>query len=526
MLKVPPGFSVSVFASGLPGARLMALSPEGVVVLAKRAEVVALPDANGDGTAEPTVLADGLNYAHSVAFNGGYLYIGTTAAVLRAKWAAGAIAGPVDTYVTLPSSTPALHTSRSIAFGPDGRLYVGIGSSCNVCVEEDGRRTTIQVYDGPGSTGRTFAAGLHNAVGFDWDPVTGRMWSADTGQEQLGDDYPPDEINLIEDGRHYGFPFFHGKSVASTVPELASVARTLSAGDVVAPVFELPAHASPLGLTFYRGTAFPPAYRSSIYVAIHGSTQRSTKIGYAVARIVMQDGRPVESEDFVTGWLSGDAVSGRPAGVVTGADGALYISDDNKGFVYRVAAAQAATPASGATSRPLLTERLPALNGATLDARLVEVTLWARRHLNRASPSVPGRRLRARGRAAHAAGRTAGTHRARRRELLRIARRRARRVGQCQRHRTGALPRLLHLRPRDADQPAGAAAAALRPLDACYFSGMPRRRGQPATARDVPVSRGISGTSRPPRHPRPTGASSTPRPRRGSVDRRSTRATR
>ncbi len=372
VLTVPVGFAVSVFASGLPGARLMTVSPEGVVVVARRTEVVALPDANGDGTAEPTVLVDGLGYAHSVAFNDGFLYIGTTAAVLRVKWTAGAVAGPVETYVTLPSSTPALHSSRSIAFGPDGRLYVGIGSSCNVCIEADWRRTTIQVYDGPSSAGRTFAAGLHNAVGFDWDPATGRLWSADTGQEQLGDDYPPDEINLIEDGRHYGFPFFHGKSVASTVPELAGVARTLTAADVVAPAFELPAHASPLGLTFYRGTAFPPAYRSSIYVAIHGSTQRSSKIGYSVARIVMQDGRPVAREDFVTGWLSGEAVSGRPAGLVTGADGALYVSDDNRGFIYRVAATPAAPP-PGATVQPLATERLPQLNGASLEARLVEV---------------------------------------------------------------------------------------------------------------------------------------------------------
>ncbi len=373
-LTVPAGFTVSVFASGLPGARLMAVSPEGIVVVAKRAEVVALPDANHDGVAEPQLLLGGLTYAHSVAFRDGYLYIGTTAAVLRAKWTAGAIAGPLETYVTLPSSSPAMHTSRTIAFGPDGRLYVGIGSSCNVCVETDARRTTIQVFDGPGSPGRTFAAGLHNAVGFDWDPATGRMWSADTGQEQLGDDYPPDEINLIEDGRHYGFPFFHGKSVASTVPELKDAPRTLTAGQVVPPAFELPAHASPLGLTFYRGTAFPAAFRTSMYVAIHGSSQRSTKIGYSVARIVMQDGRPVASEDFVTGWLSGDVVSGRPAGLVTGADGSLYISDDNKGFIYRVAARQTAATPPGAAAKPLLTQRLPALNGTSLDARLVEVT--------------------------------------------------------------------------------------------------------------------------------------------------------
>ena len=341
-LKVPPGFAVSVFASGLQGSRLMAVSPEGIVVVAKRAEVVALPDANHDGVAEPTVLLSGMTYAHSVAFKDGYLYVGTTPAVVRVKWTNGAVAGPVETYVELPSSAPAMHTSRSIAFGPDGRLYVGIGSSCNVCVEGDPRRTTIQVFDGPGSKGRAYASGLHNAVGFDWDPATRRMWAADTGQEQLGDDYPPDEINLIEDGKHYGFPYFHGKNTASTVPELKDAPRPLAAGDVVPPAFELPAHASPLGLAFYRGTQFPAAYRDSIYIAVHGSSARSSKIGYSVVRVVMKDGRPVASEDFVTGWLNDGVVSGRPAGLVTGADGALYISDDNKGFIYRVAATQAA----------------------------------------------------------------------------------------------------------------------------------------------------------------------------------------
>lgn len=371
-LKVPAGFTVSVFASGLPGARMMAVSPEGVVVLAKRADVVALPDANGDGVAEPRVLLTNLTYAHSVAFKDGYLYIGTTPAVLRVKWVKGDVAGPVETYVTLPSSTPALHTSRTIGFGPDGRLYVAIGSSCNVCVEDDARRTTIQVFDGPGSAGRAFASGLHNAVGFDWDPATGRMWSGDTGQEGLGDDYPPDEINLIEDGKHYGFPFFHGKSTASTVPELNGVARTLTAAQVVAPALELPAHGSPMGVAFYRGTAFPTAYRWSLYVAIHGSTQRPAgRIGYSVLRVVMQDGRPVSSEDFVTGWYSNNTVSGRPAGLVTGADGALYISDDNKGFVYRVAATP---PQKDAAVRQAIAQRLPPMKGASLDASLVEVT--------------------------------------------------------------------------------------------------------------------------------------------------------
>lgn len=386
-LRLPAGFTASVFASGLPGARLMAVSPEGILVVAKRAEVVALPDENHDGVAEPRVLLRDLPYAHSVAFRDGYLYVATTPAVVRVRWARGAVVGAPEPYVTLPSSTPAMHTSRTLAFGPDGRLYVSIGSSCNVCVEADARRTTIQVFDGPGSTGRTYAAGLHNAVGFDWDPSTGRLWAAETAPEGMGDDYPPDEINLIEDGRHYGFPFFYGQNVASTMPELAATPRTLRAADVVAPALELPAHVSPLGLTFYRGTAFPEPYRGSAYVAIRGSSQRASgRVGYSVVRLAMKDGRPVASEDFATGWLADGVVLGRPAGVVTGADGALYVSDDTKGFVYRIAAtgagagpgvdgrqAGAASPAPAQT-REVIAHALPPLNGGSLAMQVLEVT--------------------------------------------------------------------------------------------------------------------------------------------------------
>ncbi len=336
-LTVPEGFTVSVFAAGLTGGRLMAVSPEGTIVLARRAEVVALPDVDKDGRAEPSVLLTGQGYAHSVAFKDGYLYVGTTAAVRRVRWANGAMAGELETFAELPSSTPSLHSSRSIAFGPDGRLYVGAGLSCNVCVEPDPRRTTIQVFDANGR-GRTFASGLRNAVGFDWDPRTGRLWSADIAQDSLGDDVPTEEINLVEEGKHYGFPFFYEQSVASTVAELKDVPRTLAARDVVAPRLALPAHTTPLGITFYRGTRFPEPYRSSLYVALHGSTTRSTKVGYAVERVVMENGQPVRHEPFVTGWLDGDVVSGRPAGVVTGSDGALYVSDDRAGYVYRVAA--------------------------------------------------------------------------------------------------------------------------------------------------------------------------------------------
>jgi len=333
-LVVPPGFKISVFASGLIGARLMTVSPEGVLLVARRRthEVVALPDKNKDGIAEPEVILTGQTNAHSLAFRGGYLYIATTPAVMRVRWTNGAPDGTPSVFVDLPTSTPAVHTSRTINFGPDGRLYVSIGSSCDVCTEGDPRRTTIQVYDADGK-GRPFATGLRNANGFDFDPSTGRLWAGDNGQDGLGPDFPPDEINLVEEGKHYGFPFFIGNNRPNPTPVTESVPASLSA---VAPALELPAHVASTDVRFYTGTQFPAAYRNALFLAMHGSTAIPPKVGYKVIRVRMKDGRPDGFEDFVTGWLKDDVVSGRPAGLATGADGALYISDDNKGFIYRI----------------------------------------------------------------------------------------------------------------------------------------------------------------------------------------------
>jgi glucose/arabinose dehydrogenase len=336
-LTVPAGFGISVFASGLNGARLMAVSPEGILVVAQRANVVALPDANGDGQAEPKVLLTDQQYAHSVAFANGYLYIATTPAILRVRWVNGNISGVPETIAELPTSRPSLHSSRTIAFGPDGRLYVAMGSSCNFCVEPDPRRTTIQVFNADGSNGHTFATGIRNAVGLDWDPQTGRLWAGDNGIDKAGDEMPPDEINLIEEGKDYGHPFVIGRGMRSPLADDRSAAERTRT-PAVNPAFELPPHMAPMGVSFYRGAKFPDAFRTSLYVALHGSTDRSSKVGYKVVRLVMENGRPTRSEDFITGWLVGETVTGRPVGIVTGADGALYVSDDNKGFIYRVAA--------------------------------------------------------------------------------------------------------------------------------------------------------------------------------------------
>jgi glucose/arabinose dehydrogenase len=337
-LTVPAGFTVSVFASGVTGGRLMAVSPDGVLVVARQSpgDVVALPDRNQDGKADSVeVMASGLTRPHSVAFNNGYLYIATNPAVLRVKYANGKVDGTPEKFVDLPVSTTS-HYTRTIGFDKSGKLYVAIGSSCNLCEEEDPRRTTIMVYNADGSGGRPYAKGLRNAIGFDWDPATGILWADDMGEDNLGEEKPADEINRVEDGKHYGWPYFIDNNSPNS--NLTDAKRSLKPEDATPPALALPAHSSPIDLRFYTGNGFPTAYRGAMFVALHGSSAkaRKEKIGYKVVRVVFKDGKPAGMEDFVTGWLKGDQVLGRPAGLITGSDGALYISDDNKGFVYRV----------------------------------------------------------------------------------------------------------------------------------------------------------------------------------------------
>ena len=339
-LQVPAGFKISVFAEGLTTSRLMTVAPDGTLFVARMGkpdtggEVVALRDLNKDGKADKTeVIASGFNRSHSLAFHKGYLYIATMPAVMRVKYESGK-AGTPEKFVDLPVSTTS-HWSRSIVWGKDNRLYVSIGSSCNVCEEADDRRTAIMVYNEDGSGAKHYAKGLRNAIGIDFD-AKGMLWSTDMGQDKLGEEMPPDEINRIESGKNYGFPYFVGNNIPNA--GLENPKGMLKASDATPPAFEFPAHSSPIDLKFYTGKKFPAAYRGSMLVTIHGSsaTGRKLKIGYKVVRILMKDGKPVGSEDFVTGWLKNEQFSGRPAGLATGADGSLYISDDNKGFIYRV----------------------------------------------------------------------------------------------------------------------------------------------------------------------------------------------
>ncbi len=340
-LQLPTGFKATVFASGLAGARLMAVSPDGVLYVAiqGKGEVVALPDKDKDGKADKVeVVATGLTRPHSLAFNKGYLYIATNPAVLRVKYANGKVEGTPEKFIDLPVSTTP-HWTRTIGFDKSGRLFIAIGSSCNVCEDADARRTTIQVckIDGAAPECRPFAKGFRNAIGFDWDPKTGVIWADDMGQDGLGEDFPPDEINRVEDGKNYGFPYFVGNNTPNA--GLKDAKGSLKATEATPPALELPPHSSPIDLRFYTGNKFPAAWRGALLVAVHGSspTARKEKIGYKVIRVVFKDGKAIGTEDFITGWLqNGQSNNGRPAGLITGADGALYVSDDNKGFIYRV----------------------------------------------------------------------------------------------------------------------------------------------------------------------------------------------
>jgi glucose/arabinose dehydrogenase len=338
-VKLPPGFRLETFARDLNGVRFMALDPAGtlLVSLPRQGRVVALPDANGDGRADRAVtVAEGLNRPHGLAFKGGVLHVAETGRVLRFRYDAAALkaADPTPVVPSIPAGGG--HWTRTIAFAPDGRLFVAVGSSCNICKESDARRAAIVRYEADGSGERLFATGLRNAVGIAFHPQTGALWATVNERDWKGDDLPPEYITEVKEGGFYGWPecFVAGRQVIRD--DRAAPADRCER--VTLPTLEVQAHSAPLGLAFYTGQQFPPEYRGSLFVAYHGSWNRSVPTGYKVVRVPFANGRPSGAvEDFATGWLAADRnVFGRPVDVLTAPDGALFVSDDNGGVVYRI----------------------------------------------------------------------------------------------------------------------------------------------------------------------------------------------
>lgn len=349
-LDLPAGFGVAVFADGLENPRTMLVMDNGDVYVSEReaGRVSLLRDADGDGRAEvrrPVVtgLGTGLEGVHGLATDGRRLFMVTDRELYVADIASdGGIGTPQRVIDDLPDGGQ--HPNRTMRYR-DGALYLSIGSTCNACQEPNEEAATLLRVN-PQTWQRTiFARGLRNTIGFDWHPSTGQLWGMDHNTDWRGDDFPLEELNRIQEGRHYGWPhcamkqqvdpFFHGEPPAGLTRE-QHCARTEPS------VMEYTAHAAPMLMAFYDGGMFPAEYRNDAFVAMRGSWNRNPPAGYSIVRIRFDDaGSPTGFEDFVTGWLieDGEAHFGRPTGIAVARDGALLVADDHNGVIYRIASA-------------------------------------------------------------------------------------------------------------------------------------------------------------------------------------------
>ncbi len=334
-LHVPAGFSVQTYASGLKGVRLMALAPNGDLFVSetRAGRVLVLPDRNHDGRPDRVLtFAAGLNRPHGLAFHGGYLYVANTNAALRFAYQSGDLKARTRgvRLVSLPSGGE--HFTRTLVFGSDDLMYVSTGSSCNVCEESNPQRASVWVYDANGQHGRRFASGLRNAVGLTW--FQGQLYASANGRDYIGDNLPPEASYKLKSGGFYGWPYCYPQANGLQVfdarfgkqnPKICNAAQK--------PFATITAHSAPLGLRFYTGSNFPASYQGMLFVALHGSMNRSSKSGYKVIALNPKTG---QSQDFLKGFLAGQTTLGRPVDVIVSADSALLVSDDFNGAIYRI----------------------------------------------------------------------------------------------------------------------------------------------------------------------------------------------
>jgi len=331
-ITMPAGFSIDLYARA-DGVRSLTLGPDGIVFAGSRGtgNVYAIVDANKDGRAERVhVIARDLNQPNGVAYRDGALYIAEISRVLRIDDIAKKIGNPPKPVVVFDGyPTDQHHGWKFIAFGPDGRLYVPVGAPCNVCDEDNPVYASITRLDPAGTNMEVFARGIRNTVGFDWHPETGELWFTDNGRDWLGDNAPSDELNHApERGLHFGFPYCHAGTISD--PDFGA---DHPCSDYRPPARKLGPHVASLGMRFYTGSMFPEAYRGKIFIAEHGSWNRSEKIGY---RVTIVDPDTKSYDVFAEGWMDDGDVWGRPVDVLVMPDGALLISDDKAGAVYRV----------------------------------------------------------------------------------------------------------------------------------------------------------------------------------------------
>jgi len=335
-IRLPPGFAIELLAR-VPNARAMTWGSAGTLFVgsanAGKVYALTLPPPGTRGEAVVHVIASGLREPAGVAFRGGALYVSAVSRILRFDDIERRLADPPSPVVVSDRfPTDGHHGRKFIAFGPDGKLYVPVGVPCNVCASDPDRYGVITRMNPDGTGAEVYARGLRNTVGFDWDPRTNELWFTDNGRDMLGDDIPPDTLNHApRAGLRFGFPYCHG----GTLPD-PEFGRLRSCSEFRPPAQNLGPHVASLGMRFYTGTQFPAAYRNRVFIAEHGSWNRSRKIGYRVTMVTLEGNNAVRYEPFAEGWLQGEQVWGRPADVLVTPDGSLLVSDDYAGAIYRI----------------------------------------------------------------------------------------------------------------------------------------------------------------------------------------------
>lgn len=335
-IKLPPGFSISVFAEDVANARSLALGARGTVFVGTRTEgeVYALVDENGDGKADRRYsIARGLDSPNGVAFRDGSLYVAEISRILRFENIESRLSDPPKpTVVSDKFPRDRHHGWKFISFGPDGKLYVPVGAPCNICEADPDRYANIMRINADGSGQEVFARGIRNSVGFDWHPVTKELWFNEHGRDMMGDDMPADELNHApKPGMHFGYPYCHQGDTPD--PEYGS---KRACREFTPPALKLGGHVAPDGLRFYRGKMFPSDYRNRLFIAQHGSWNRSRKSGYRVISVSLKDNRPDRVEVFAEGWKQGEDNWGRPVDLLELPDGSLLVSDDYANAIYRI----------------------------------------------------------------------------------------------------------------------------------------------------------------------------------------------
>lgn len=336
-LHVADDFEISIYADDLPNARSLALGDHDIVYIGTGAEgkVYAVQDANGDGIAEKRyTLAENLNMPNGVAYRAGSLYVAEINRIIRFDNITLNLATPPKPVVVYDQFPSDLHHGwKYLRFGPDNKLYTAIGAPCNICDPDKPIYTSLVRLDADGSHFESLARGIRNTVGFDWQPGTHALFFTDNGRDYLGDDLPPDELNQwSEIGEHFGFPYCHAGYIKD--PEFGGHKKC---PQFKAPAWQFKAHVAPLGLRFYQGKQFPQKYQNQLFVAQHGSWNRTKPDGYRIALITFKQNKPVSEQVFIDGWLTkADKVLGRPVDILEMPDGDLLISDDSLGVIYKI----------------------------------------------------------------------------------------------------------------------------------------------------------------------------------------------